>query len=105
MTAAESSPPHTPLPDAPTSAARRVAIACGVGTAIESIVACAHWSDRWGRRRMMVAGLSALGLWSVVFFPLADTRSVPLVGVALAVMMILQGPYMGAQPAVFSELF
>ena len=70
-----------------------------------SIVTCAHWSDRWGRRRMMVAGLSALGLWSVVFFPLADTRSVPLVGVALAVMMILQGPYMGAQPAVFSELF
>jgi MFS family permease len=70
-----------------------------------SIVACANWSDRWGRRRVMTAGLAALGLWSIVFFPLADTKQVPLVALALAVMMILQGPYMGAQPAVFSELF
>jgi MFS family permease len=75
-----------------------------VGFAI-TIIVCANWSDRWGRRRVMVAGLAALGLWSLVFFPLADTKQLPLVGLALGVMMILQGPYMGAQPAVFSELF
>jgi metabolite-proton symporter len=75
-----------------------------VGFAI-TIIVCANWSDRFGRRRVMVAGLAALGLWSLVFFPLADTKQLPLVGLALGVMMILQGPYMGAQPAVFSELF
>jgi hypothetical protein len=29
----------------------------------------------------------------------------PLIALALAGMMFLQGPYMGTQPAVFSELF
>jgi hypothetical protein len=36
---------------------------------------------------------------------LLDTRSVPLIGVALVVMLVLQGAYIGTQPAVFSELF
>jgi MFS family permease len=70
-----------------------------------SIVACAVWSDRIGRRRIMQWGCGALVLWSLVFFPLADTRSVPLVAVALCVMLVLQGAYIGPQPAVFSELF
>jgi len=30
---------------------------------------------------------------------------VPLIGVALAGMLILQGAYLGPQPAVFAELF
>jgi MFS family permease len=70
-----------------------------------SVVAFAHLSDRWGRRRIMTSGLGALGLWSLAFFPLADTKSVPLVWLALCGMMVLQGPYIGAQPAAFAELF
>jgi MFS family permease len=69
------------------------------------IVLFAHWSDRIGRLRVMRWGLGAIILWSLAFFPLADTRSVPLIGVALAGMLILQGAYLGPQPAVFSELF
>jgi len=70
-----------------------------------SIVACATWSDRIGRRRFMQWGCAALVVWSLVFFPLVDTGSVALIGLALGVMLILQGAYIGPQPAVFSELF
>jgi MFS family permease len=41
----------------------------------------------------------------MIFFPLADTRSIPLVALSLSGMMFLQGAYLGPQPAIFSELF
>ncbi|HLG59344.1 MAG TPA: MFS transporter [Vicinamibacterales bacterium] len=68
-------------------------------------VACAIWSDRIGRRRIMQWGLGALVLWSMIFFPLVDTGSIPLIAVSLSGMMLLQGAYLGPQPAIFSELF
>jgi MFS family permease len=70
-----------------------------------SIVLFAHWSDRLGRSRIMQWGCGALTVWSLLFFPLADTGSVPLVAVALAGMLVIQGAYIGPQPAVFAELF
>jgi MFS family permease len=65
----------------------------------------AHWSDRIGRRRIMQWGLGAIVVWSLLFFPLADTRSAPAIALALSGMLFLQGAYLGPQPAVFSELF
>ena len=65
----------------------------------------AHLSDRIGRRRIMQWGLGALALWSLIFFPLVDTGSIPLIALSLCGMMFLQGAYLGPQPAVFSELF
>jgi metabolite-proton symporter len=70
-----------------------------------SIVAFGTWSDRLGRRRVMGWGCAALVAWSFVFFPLADTGSVPAIALSLVVMMTLQGAYLGPQPAVFAELF
>jgi MFS family permease len=70
-----------------------------------SVVVCARWSDRIGRRRLMLWGNAALVVWSAVFFPLLDTRSIPLIWLALSVMLVVQGAYIGTQPAVFSELF
>ena len=70
-----------------------------------SVVAFARWSDRIGRRRLMLWGNAALVVWSAAFFPLLNTRSVPMIGVALSVMLLIQGAYIGTQPAVFSELF
>jgi MFS family permease len=70
-----------------------------------SLVVFATWSDRWGRRRIMTRGLCGLAIWSLVFFPLIDTKSLPLIALAVCGMMFLQGPYMGTQPATFSELF
>jgi MFS family permease len=70
-----------------------------------SILAFAIWSDRFGRRRIMQWGNGALVLWSLLFFPLADTGSIALAGIALCGILIIQGAYIGPQPAVFSELF
>jgi metabolite-proton symporter len=70
-----------------------------------SIFISALWSDRFGRRRIMRWGNGALVVWSLIFFPLADTRSVPLAALALCGILVIQGAYIGPQPAVFSELF
>ena len=70
-----------------------------------SVVVCARWSDRIGRRRIMLWGNAALIVWAAVFFPLLDTRSLPIIWIALCVMLPLQGAYIGTQPAVFAELF
>jgi len=50
-------------------------------------------------------GLGALVVWAVVFFPLLDTKSAPLVMLAVTGMLLIQGFYLGPQPAVFAELF
>jgi MFS family permease len=76
--------------------------ACFFGVAV---VAFARWSDRVGRRRVMLWGNAALVVWAALFFPLIDTASVPVVALALCGMLIIQGAYIGTQPAVFAELF
>jgi MFS family permease len=70
-----------------------------------AVVVFARWSDRGDRIRIMRWGNGALVVWSAVFFPLLDTRSIPAIGVALCVMLVVQAAYIGTQPAVFAELF
>jgi MFS family permease len=70
-----------------------------------SIVLFAMRSDRVGRRRMIQWSLGLLVLWSAVFFPLIDTRSVPLAALAVCGLLVVQGGYVGPQAAVFAELF
>jgi MFS family permease len=88
----------------PLTTALGVLVVASVGVA-GSIVVSARWSDRVGRLRIMRWGLGGLALWSLIFFPLIDTKSVPLMTLSLSVMLLLQGAYLGPQPAVFSELF
>ena len=70
-----------------------------------SILFFANLSDVSGRHRMMVWSCGLLGIASLVFFPLIDTRSVPLAGIAVCFMLFVQGMYIGPQAAVFAELF
>jgi metabolite-proton symporter len=70
-----------------------------------AVVAFARWSDRVGRRRVMLWGNAALIVWAALFFPMLDTRSVPVIALALCGMLLIQGAYIGTQPAVFAELF
>jgi metabolite-proton symporter len=86
----------------PTALTLLLLAACVFGI---SVVAFAHWSDRVGRRRVMLWGNVALVVWAAVFFPLLDTGSVPIVALALCGMLVIQGAYIGTQPAVFAELF
>ena len=70
-----------------------------------AVVFFARRSDVVGRRRVMLGGNAALVIWSALFFPLLDTRSVPMIALALIGMLVIQGAYIGTQPAVFAELF
>ena len=70
-----------------------------------SILSFAIWSDQFGRRRIMRWGCGGLVVWSLVFFPLVDTKSIPLAALAVCGMLLIQGAYIGPQAAVFSELF
>jgi len=70
-----------------------------------SIVVFAVRSDRVGRRRIMRWSCGVLIVWSAIFFPLIDTKSVPLAALAVCGMLVVQGAYIGPQAAVFSELF
>ena len=70
-----------------------------------SILFFAKRSDIVGRRRMMRWSCGILVIASLLFFPLIDTRSVPLAVVAVCFMLVVQGMYIGPQAAVFAELF
>lgn len=62
-------------------------------------------SDRLGRRRTLIAGTVVAIVWGLVMFPLMETRSVVLVGVALAGALGLMGLIFGPMGAYLPELF
>ncbi|ADJ48212.1 major facilitator transporter [Amycolatopsis mediterranei S699] len=76
------------------------AVAWGVFTLLAG-----RWSDTWGRRRTYLVGTLALALWTFPFFLLFDTRSVPLLLVAVVVLAFGLGLTYGPQAAAYAELF
>ncbi|MCW0216417.1 MAG: MHS family MFS transporter [Pseudonocardia sp.] len=64
-----------------------------------------HLSDRIGRRRVYLVGIVAMGAWTFPFFLLLDTRSVPLMLVAVVVLAFGLGLTYGPQAATYAELF
>ncbi|RBQ19296.1 MFS transporter [Spongiactinospora rosea] len=62
-------------------------------------------SDRLGRRRVLICAAGASVVWGLVMFPLMETRSVVLVGVALAGALGLMGLAFGPMGAFLPELF
>jgi metabolite-proton symporter len=76
------------------------AVAWGVFTLLAG-----HVSDRWGRRRTYLVGTLALTAWAFPFFLLFDTRSVPLMLLAVVVLAVGLGLTYGPQAAAYAELF
>ncbi|TDC89967.1 MFS transporter [Nonomuraea deserti] len=70
------------------------------GTVVSAMV-----SDRLGRRRTLIAGTGAAIAWGLVMFPLMETRSVFLAGLALAGALALMGLIFGPMGAYLPELF
>ncbi|MEU2085197.1 MFS transporter [Streptomyces albus] len=62
-------------------------------------------SDRLGRRPVYCAGAVGVALWIFPFFALLDTRSFPLMALAVTVGLVLHGAMYAPQAAFFSELF
>ncbi|WP_043629492.1 MFS transporter [Nonomuraea candida] len=70
------------------------------GTVVSAMV-----SDRLGRRRTLIAGTVVAVVWGLVMFPLMETRSIFLVGLALAGALALMGLIFGPMGAYLPELF
>ncbi|MEO3800746.1 MFS transporter [Nonomuraea sp. B1E8] len=70
------------------------------GTVVSAMV-----SDRLGRRRTLIAGTGVAVVWGLVMFPLMETRSVFLAGLALAGALALMGLIFGPMGAYLPELF
>ncbi|WP_113702458.1 MFS transporter, partial [Nonomuraea lactucae] len=62
-------------------------------------------SDRLGRRRVLLAGTAAAAGWGPVMFPLMETGSLALAGLALAGALGLMGLVFGPMGAYLPELF
>ncbi|MER6510052.1 MFS transporter [Nonomuraea sp. NPDC001636] len=70
------------------------------GTVVSAVV-----SDRLGRRRTLLTGTAVAVGWGLVMFPLMETGSVVLAGVALAGALGLMGLIFGPMGAYLPELF
>ncbi|YCK36322.1 MFS transporter [Actinomadura sp. ATCC 39365] len=70
------------------------------GTVVSAVV-----SDRLGRRRTLLTGTAVAVAWGLVMFPLMETGSVVLTGVALAGALGLMGLIFGPMGAYLPELF
>jgi MFS family permease len=62
-------------------------------------------SDRYGRRRIFMTGVSLAALWAFAIFPLVETRSLPWITVAILVGLSLNSICYGPMAAMFTELF
>jgi metabolite-proton symporter len=75
-------------------------IMLGVGTVVSAVLA-----DRIGRKRIVVIACSISVVWGLVTFPLLDTKSYPLMWLALAGCLALMGLSFGPMGAFLPELF
>jgi MFS family permease len=62
-------------------------------------------SDRYGRRRIIMTGVTLLGGWAFAFFTLIETREFLWITVALAVSGAFNSVIYGPLAALFAELF
>ncbi|MFE7383158.1 MFS transporter [Streptomyces zhihengii] len=65
----------------------------------------ARWSDRVGRRRLIIAGALFGVVWGAVLFPLLDTGNYVLIAVALSGALLCMGIIYGPAGAYMPELF
>ncbi|MEU2508439.1 MFS transporter [Streptomyces sp. NPDC007863] len=65
----------------------------------------ARWSDRIGRRKLIIAGAAFGVVWGAVLFPLLDTRNPLLIAIALSGALLCMGIIYGPAGAYLPELF
>ncbi|MEN0135505.1 MAG: MFS transporter [Rhodococcus sp. (in: high G+C Gram-positive bacteria)] len=70
-----------------------------------SIAVSAVWSDRIGRRKVIMVSCSLAVVWALVMFPILDTRNVVFYGVGLIGTLIIFGIAYGPAGAALPELF
>ncbi|WP_080748655.1 MULTISPECIES: MFS transporter [Nocardiaceae] len=83
-----------------------LAMGCIAGAAITAgIVLAAIWSDRIGRRPVIIVGASLAVAWSLLLFPILDLGGRTAFGIGVFVTMFISGVACGPLGAYMSELF
>jgi MFS family permease len=78
---------------------------------IQALISCAtiplfgHLSDIYGRRTITAIGCAIMIVFPFVYFGMLDTKSLPLVFIAIAVALPLQDLQYGPQAAFIAESF
>ncbi|WP_419183452.1 MFS transporter [Rhodococcus erythropolis] len=70
-----------------------------------TIALSAAWSDRIGRRKVIMFSCSLAVVWSLVMFPLLDTQNIVLYGVSLIGTLVIFGIAYGPAGAALPEMF
>jgi MFS family permease len=81
------------------------AVLIGAAVHLVTIPIWGALSDRVGRRPLYLLGAAGVGLWAFAFVALVDTRSFPLIVVAVVGGLLFHGAMYGPQAAFLSELF
>ncbi|MGH3824019.1 MAG: MFS transporter, partial [Pseudonocardiaceae bacterium] len=79
-------------------------IAAGAAMALGVIVSAIS-SDRFGRRSLIILGCGGAVVWSLLLFPLLDTRSPVAFGIGMIVTLGLMGLAYGPVGAFLPETF
>jgi metabolite-proton symporter len=81
------------------------AVLIGAAVHLVTIPIWGALSDRFGRRPLYLIGAAGVGVWAFAFIALLDTRSFPLIALAIVVGLLFHGAMYGPQAAFLSELF
>jgi metabolite-proton symporter len=81
------------------------AVLIGAAVHLVTIPLWGALSDRVGRRPLYLLGAAGVGLWAFAFIALLDTRSFPLIVLAVVGGLLFHGAMYGPQAAFLSELF
>lgn len=82
-----------------------IAVMIGAALMAPVVVICSAISDRVGRRPVYIVGAVFLGFWSLIFFPMLETRSFLWIVVAVSGAFIGVGSMYGPQGAFIVETF
>ncbi len=77
----------------------------GAAIGLVSVPTFGYLSDRYGRRLVYGAGAVLTGVYAFPYFALLDTRSGPLVALAIVVSLVFHDMMYGPQAALISESF
>jgi MFS family permease len=72
---------------------------------IPAIILFGALSDRYGRRRIFMAGAALEAIWVFALFPLVETRSFVYITIGVVIGQLLNAMMYGPQAALFAELF
>jgi metabolite-proton symporter len=82
-----------------------VAVLCASMVSFVSIPLFGHISDLIGRKKMYMLGAATVGVFGFIYFEMLNTRSLPLIFLAIVLSLIPHDMMYGPQAALIAESF